>query len=57
MGHHGLWSCLVTDRLALDLSPFFAVFFLIFKFFSRGFADAIMAASSAKSLQGLIQIN
>lgn len=57
MGHHGLWSCLVTDRLALDLSPSFAVFFNFLIFFEGGFADAIMAASSAKSLQGLIQIN
>lgn len=32
--------------------------FLFFFFFARGeIADAIMAASSAKSLQGLIQIN
>lgn len=29
----------------------------VFFFFWGGFADAIMAASSAKSLQGLIQIN
>lgn len=39
---------------------FFPPFFFSFSFFLQGggaIADAIMAASSAKSLQGLIQIN
>lgn len=56
------WGCKCDPVVYSTILPqtglhqiFFPVFFFIF--FQDGGADAIMAASSAKSLQGLIQIN
>lgn len=59
------WFIVLSCHRAARIRSFFSFFFCSFSFlqgrggYGRGgtIADAVMAASSAKSLQGLIQIN
>lgn len=54
------WGCKCDPMVYSTVLPqtgLHQIFFFLFFFFKGGGDDAIMAASSAKSLQGLIQIN